>query len=180
MTNKAILAAVLAVILAAVLYTQCVILPMNRDITALEEEVSAAQFQLDTDRLTLTTTVGILSENEELKQLISKEKQRMLAGTDTELCESLITGYIARAGLAPISAELSATSANGIAVVTAEYYAEGSYSALIRLKDILTNDPAVSLTSVRMRSAGTESPAVNEEDMNFEMTVIALCAEVTE
>lgn len=180
MTNKAIIAAVLAVILAAVLYIQYVILPMNRDITALEEEVSAAQFQLDTDRLTLTTAGGILAENEDLKQLISEEKQNMLFGTDTELCDSLITGYIASAGLAPISAELSATSADGITVITAEYYAEGSYSALIRLRDILADDPAVSLTSVRMRSAGTESPAVNEEYMNFEMTFIALCAEVTE
>lgn len=180
MTNKAILAAVLAVILAAVLYIQYVILPMNRDITALEGEVSAAQFQLDTDRLTLTTTVGVLSENEELKHLISEEKQSMLAGADTERCDSLITGYIASAGLAPISAELSATSVDGIAVITAEYYAEGGYSALIRLRDILADDPVVSLTSVRMRSIGTDSPAANEKYMSFELTFIALCAEVTE
>lgn len=144
---------ILSVFLAAVVYVQFVLLPLIRECTRLEGEVGEAELSLALLQSDIRSSEGYTRENDELRAAVSGISAALLPAMGAEQLDIMITRYFEECGLSPKALEIEETGRDGVLTeISAEYNAEGSYSALLKFIERLSAEYAVEIRGIEMKA----------------------------
>ncbi len=178
MTNNSkksslLLATLLIMVLGAVLTLQCAVFPVINECAALEEEIADARFQLEMTQAENISSAAIEEESHSLRNMIAEKTSVLYQGYSAADVDKVISGYLKKCGMIAKDLEISEVKNNGIAVITAEYSTEGSYTSLIKLIETVNDDTALYITDIRMRSLDTEAITANTNNLAFVISIVA-------
>ncbi len=165
---------VLCVVLGLVLYFQLILLPMINRCERLETEISEQKLLLSLAKADIAAGEEYEKDNALLKTKMNKILSELSGEITNEQLDEAINALLVKNGLTQKTAAIYAESFDsGIAVLTAEYTAAGSYSELLGfLTDM--EKPYISVNRVEMKAITDDSKgATSAENMMFTVEISA-------